>query len=227
MRKILIIEDEQAPGEELVDAFAYAGFAPTRVGDGREALFAASDAAYDLIVLDRILPSLDGLSVLKALRAAAIETPVILVSALSAIEERVKGLDAGADDYLVKPFAFSELLARVNVLLRRRAAGTTPETQLECDDLVMDLIAHAVTRGGRRLDLREREFRLLEFFLRHQNQLLTRSMLLESVWGQRFDPGTNVVEVQVSNLRQQIDRGFDRPLLHTIRGAGYMLSDQR
>lgn len=226
-RKILIIEDDPTTGDHLDKSFTEAGFVTQRVEDGREALYHATAKTADIIVLDRMLPSLDGIDLLRAVRAANIETPVILLTAITAIEERVKGLEAGADDYLVKPFAFSELLARVNVLLRRKSSSHSVVTKLACHDLVMDLVSHSVTRAGKVIHLREREFRLLEYFLRHQNQMITRGMLLEGVWNHRFDPNTNVIEVHVSNLRQQIDRDFDKPLLHTIRGAGYMLSDAR
>lgn len=226
-RKILIIEDDPATGAHLEKCFADAGFTAQVVEDGQEALYYAVGKTADIIVLDRMLPSLDGIDLLRAVRAAHIETPIILLTAITTIEERVKGLEAGADDYLVKPFAFSELLARVNVLLRRKSPSHAVVTKLTCDDLVMDLVSHSVSRGGKPIHLREREFRLLEYFLRHQNQMITRGMLLEGVWNHRFDPNTNVIEVHVSNLRQQIDKDFDKALLHTIRGAGYMLSDAR
>lgn len=226
-RKILIIEDDPTTGGHLEKCFTDASFTVHLVADGREALYHATAKSADVIVLDRMLPSLDGIDLLRAVRAANVEAPIILLTAITAIEERVKGLEAGADDYLVKPFAFSELLARVNVLLRRKQSSHAVATKLTCDDLVMDLVSHSVTRAGKVIQLREREFRLLEYFLRHQNQMITRSMLLEGVWNHRFDPNTNVIEVHVSNLRHQIDRDFDKPLLHTIRGAGYMLSDSR
>jgi two-component system OmpR family response regulator len=226
-RKILIVEDDPATARQLQKTFSEAGFTSRLASDGQEALYHAADKSFDVIVLDRLLPNIDGVGILKAVRAANVMTPVILLTALTAIEERVTGLEAGADDYLVKPFASSELLARVNVLLRRKAADAAPVTKLMCGDLTMDLVAHGVSRGGKRIDLREREFRLLAFFLRHQDELITRTMLLEGVWNHRFDPDTNVIEVHVSNLRQRIDRGFDKPLLHSIRGAGYMLSNKR
>lgn len=226
-RKILIVEDDAVTGRHLRKGFEEAGFTAVQAMTGQDALFHVADKSIDVIVLDRVLPGVDGLHIVKAARAMQVATPIILLTALTAIEERVAGLEAGADDYLVKPFAFSELLARVNVLLRRNAISEAPAATLACGGLVMDLVTHSVSRDGKNLQLREREFRLLEYFLRHKNQMITRNMLLEGVWNHRFDPETNVIEVHVSNLRQQIDRGFDKPLLHTIRGGGYMLSDKR
>src|SRR5690606_29904772 len=167
-------------------------------------------------------PALDGLSVVQALRAAKIDTPVLILSALGKVDDRVQGLKAGADDYLVKPFAASELIARIEALKRRRTAGTA-ETRLRVDDLEMDLLARTVTRGGKRIELQPREFRLLECLMRHAGQVVTRTMLLEQVWDYHFDPQTNVIEVHISRLRGKIDKGFGTPLLHTVRGAGYTL----
>jgi two-component system OmpR family response regulator len=177
----------------------------------------------DLIILDRMLPELEGLAVLEAVRAAGLETPVILLSALSTIDEKVKGLRAGGDDYLTKPFAFSELLARLEALLRRRSHQENIVTRLTCHDLELDLLTHKVKRGGEAIELLPREFRLLEFLLRHQGQLVTRSMLLEGVWEYYFDPQTNVIDVHISRLRQKIDKGHSPPLIHTMRGTGYIL----
>ena len=179
---------------------------------------------YDVMVVDRMLPGLDGLSVIKAVRSADNKTPALILSALGETDDRVDGLRAGGDDYLVKPFAFSELLARLEALMRR--AGTeTPETVLRVGDLEMDLLARSVRRAGQVIDLQPREFRLLEYLLRHRGQVVTRTMLLENVWDYHFDPQTNVIDVHVSRLRRKIDRDFDRPLLHTVRGAGYMLRE--
>jgi len=175
-------------------------------------------------VLDRMLPRLDGFAVLGALRAAGIATPILVLSALGTAEERVKGLNAGADDYLAKPFAFAELLARVRLLARRRHPEQAVPTTLRCGNLEMDLLSRKVRRGERRVDLQPREFRLLEYLLRHADQVVTRTMLLEGVWDYHFDPGTNVIDVHVSRLRRKLDEGGEEPLLHTVRGAGYRLS---
>jgi two-component system OmpR family response regulator len=223
-RKLLVVEDDTITSSYLVQSLREQGYTVDIAEDGREALYLASDGAYDLVVLDRMLPGLDGLSVLKALRAARIETPVLLLSALSTLDERVKGLKAGGDDYMVKPFAVSELLARIEVLLRRRSAGPEAETKLRCGDLEMDLIARKVSRAGKAVELQPREFALLEYLMRHQGQLVTRTMLLEAVWDYHFDPQTNVIDVHISRLRQRVDKGFQQSLIHTIRGAGYRLA---
>jgi two-component system OmpR family response regulator len=182
----------------------------------------ATSGNYDALIVDRMLPGTEGLTLVAALRAAEIHTPVLILSALSGVDDRVKGLRAGGDDYLVKPFAFAELLARVEALLRRRT-GTQATTRLRVGDLEMDLLARTVQRGNQPIDLLPREFRLLEFLMRHAGQVVTRTMLLENVWDYHFDPQTNVIDVHVSRLRQKIDKGFSRPLLHTVRGAGYCL----
>lgn len=194
--------------------------------DGRDGLFHATDSSYAAIILDRMLPGMDGLAVLSALRAAGVVTPVIILSALGSTDERVRGLKGGSDDYLVKPFAFSELLARVEALQRRSGGPASPVvTSLACADLTMDLLARRVERRGLKIDLQPREFRLLELLLRNQGQVVTRTMMLEEVWDYHFDPGTNVIDVHISRLRKKIDEGSDTPLLHTVRGVGYMLSD--
>ena len=196
--------------------------------NGRDGLFQATDGGYDCIVLDRMLPRLDGMAALAAIRAAGVTTPVLILSAMSTPEDRVAGLTSGSDDYLTKPFVFAELLARVRLLVRRgQAGGAAPETKLVCDDLEMDLLAHRVKRAGKPVDLQPREFRLLEYLLRHVDQVVTRTMLLEGVWDYHFDPGTNVTDVHISRLRKKIDEGFARPLLHTVRGAGYKLGVER
>jgi two-component system OmpR family response regulator len=172
-----------------------------------------------------MLPKLDGLAIVRTLRASGNRTPVLILSALGEVDDRVEGLRAGGDDYLVKPFAFAELHARLEALLRR-GGGETPETRLEVADLEMDLLARTVTRAGREIQLQPREFRLLEYLMRHAGQVVTRTMLLENVWDYHFDPQTNVIDVHVSRLRAKIDRDFEQPLLHTVRGAGYMLCDR-
>jgi two-component system OmpR family response regulator len=224
---VLVVEDDAVAGQSLCAGLEEAGFTVTIVGDGKEALTIAQSSAHDVIVLDRMLPGLDGLAVLRDLRAARIDTPVLLLSALSTLDDRVKGLRAGGDDYLVKPFAFSELLARLEALLRRRGAGPDPLTRLTCGDLEIDLISRRVARGGKPIDVQPREFQLLEFLLRHQGQLVTRTMLLEAVWGYHFDPQTNVIDVHISRLRQKVDRGFQPALIRTVRNAGYVLEYER
>ncbi|MFZ4110046.1 MAG: winged helix-turn-helix domain-containing protein, partial [Polymorphobacter sp.] len=194
--------------------------------DGRDGLARAIGGGYDAIVLDRMLPGMDGLSILSALRADGISTPVIMLSALASLDERVKGLHSGSDDYIGKPFAVAELLARIEAVHRRTARAAqddAPVTRLAYEDLDVDLLTRRVTRAGRRVDLQPREFRLLEFLLSHRDQVVTRTMLLEDVWDYHFDPGTNVVDVHVSRLRKKLDDGGAKPLLHTVRGAGYRL----
>jgi two-component system, OmpR family, response regulator len=225
-RKLLIVEDDEATASYLVNGLSEAGYTVDRAADGRDGLFLATDGRYAAIILDRMLPGMDGLAVLSALRAAQISTPVIILSALGTIDDRVKGLRAGSEDYLVKPFAFAELLARVESLIRRAAVpGDVPVTLLECGDLELDLLTRRATRGGNLLTLQPRELKLLEYLLRHKDQVVTRTMLLEDVWNFHFDPSTNVVDVHISRLRKKIDEGHQQPLLHTVRGAGYRLSE--
>ncbi|CAN5356520.1 response regulator transcription factor [soil metagenome] len=222
-RKILIVEDDRTTADFILKGLAEHGHVGDHADNGRDGLFLATDGSYDAIILDRMLPAMDGLGVLHALRAAGIETPVILLSALGSVEDRVTGLTAGSDDYLVKPFAFAELLARLELLMRRRGTGTAVETVLTCETLRMDLLKRAVHRGERSLDLQPREFRLLEHLMRHAGQVVTRTMLLEGVWDYHFDPGTNVIDVHISRLRRKVDGEGDVPLIHTVRGAGYRL----
>jgi two-component system OmpR family response regulator len=225
-KKILVVEDDATTADYIAKGLEEHGYVVDRASDGRDGLFHATDASYAAIVLDRMLPGMDGLSVLSAIRAAGVDTPVIILSALGSTDERVKGLKGGSDDYLVKPFVFSELLARVEALQRRSSTTVDPVvTNLTCADLTMDLLARRVERGGSKIDLQPREFRLLELLLRNQGQVVTRTMMLEEVWDYHFDPGTNVIEVQISRLRKKIDEGTEAPLLHTVRGVGYMLSD--
>ena len=220
--KVLVVEDDRETAAYLVKGLNESGYTVDRAGDGREGLFLASGGGYDAIVLDRMLPGMDGLQLLGALRAAEISTPALILSALGTVDDRVKGLRAGGDDYLVKPFAFSELLARIEALLRRGSAAPTA-TKLRVADLELDLLTRTVRRGGKSLDLLPREFRLLEYLMRNAGHVVTRTMLLENVWDYHFDPQTNVIDVHVSRLRQKIDKSFERPLLHTVRGAGYCL----
>ena len=221
--KLLVIEDDREAAAYIVKGLNESGYVLDVAHEGREGLFMASSGNYDALIVDRMLPQMDGLAVIAALRAAEIRTPVLILSALGAVDDRVKGLRAGGDDYLVKPFAFAELLARVEALLRRGSGGPAT-TKLKLADLEMDLLARTVHRNAQEIELLPREFRLLEFLLRHADQVVTRTMLLENVWDYHFDPQTNVIDVHISRLRQKIDKGFAKPLLHTVRGAGYRLS---
>ena len=221
--KILLVEDDDTTADFVSKGLTEEGYVVDRAANGRDGLFHATDGSYDCIVLDRMLPGMDGMAVLAALRASQIETPVIILSALGSPEDRVKGLTGGSDDYLVKPFAFAELLARIKLLIRRGTSAPAVQTVLSCGDLSMDLLARRVTRAGKTIELQPREFRLLEYMLRHAEQVVTRTMLLEGVWDYHFDPGTNVIDVHLSRLRKKVDEGFGSPLLHTVRGAGYRL----
>jgi two-component system OmpR family response regulator len=220
--KLLVIEDDREAAAYIAKGLSESGYVIDHAPEGRGGLFMATSGAYDALIVDRMLPGMDGLAVVAALRSAEIRTPVLILSALGAVDDRVKGLRAGGDDYLVKPFAFAELLARIEALLRRGGGGATT-TRLKLADLEMDLLGRTVTREGREIELLPREFRLLEFLMRHAGQVVTRTMLLEKVWDYHFDPQTNVIDVHVSRLRQKIDKGFAKPLLHTVRGAGYCL----
>ena len=224
MNRVLCIEDDPTTADYIVKGLGDAGFDVDVAGDGDTGLARASTGQYDAIVLDRMLPGLDGISLLTALRSCGVATPVVMLSALASLDERVRGLRAGSDDYLAKPFALSELLARIEAVQRRSGVPDQVQpTRLGYDDLEIDLITRRVTRGGNRIELQPREFSLLEFLLRHKGQVVTRSMLLERVWDYHFDPGTNVIDVHVSRLRKKLDGGSQKPLLHTVRGAGYRL----
>ncbi len=222
---ILLIEDDLEAAQYLEKGLRESGFTCEHARDGREGLFRATEGSYDLIIADRMLPHLDGLAMLSALRQKSITTPVLILSALGTVDDRVQGLRAGGDDYLTKPFAFSELLARVEALMRRRPA-TAEVTRLRVADLELDLLGRRATRAGRDIDLTAKEFQLLEFLMRRAGQVVTRTMLLEGVWDLHFDPQTNLIDVHMSRLRQAVDRGFDRPLIQTVRGAGYTLRDE-
>ncbi len=221
--RILIIEDDKKTADYIRKGLGECGFMSDWVADGPDGLHMATSGEYDALIVDRMLPGLDGLSIVRALRAAEISVPVLILSALAHVDERVTGLRAGGDDYLTKPFAFSELLARLEALLRRPKA-IAQETVLQVGDLTMDLLARKVTRGGKPIDLRPQEYKLLEYLLRHAGEVVTRTMLFEGVWDFHFDPQTNVVDVHISRLRQKIDKGFDKPLIHTHRGGGYCIS---
>lgn len=223
--RVLIIEDDQEVSSYIRQGLTQAGWNVDVADDGKDGLMMATTEEYDALVVDRMLPGVEGLALIRTLRASDNATPALILSALGEVDDRVKGLQAGGDDYLVKPFAFSELLARLEALIRRaRSAGSHNETTLALADLEVDLLTRDVRRGGQKIDLQPREFQLLEFLLRHAGQVVTRTMLLEGVWNYHFDPQTNVIDVHISRLRGKIDKGFDRPLLHTVRGAGYKLS---
>jgi two-component system OmpR family response regulator len=220
--KILVVEDDREAADYLEKAFAEAGHTVHVAADGESGFVLADGGDYDVLVVDRMLPRRDGLSLIAGLRSRGNTTPVLILSALGAVDDRVTGLRAGGDDYLTKPYAFTELLARVEALSRRGGAKDV-ETIYRVGDLELDRLSHVVKRGGRDITLQPREFRLLEYLMRHAGQVVTRTMLLENVWDYHFDPQTNVIDVHVSRLRSKIEKGFDSPVLHTVRGAGYML----
>ena len=220
--RILIIEDDTETASYIKKGLEEAGHVVDRADEGKEGLLLATTEEYDALVIDRMLPHMDGLTIVKTIRASDIKTPALILSALGEVDDRVQGLKAGGDDYLTKPFAFSELLARLEALVRRVEVDA-PATKLQVGDLELDLLSREVKRGGKVLDLQPREFRLLEYLMRHHGQVVTRTMLLEKVWDYHFDPQTNVIDVHISRLRGKIDKGFETNLLHTIRGAGYVL----
>ena len=222
--KLLIVEDDSEAAGYLVNGLVEAGHVADHAANGIEGYALARERPYDVLVVDRMLPRLDGLSLIGRLRAEGMSTPVLILSALGQVDDRVEGLRAGGDDYLTKPYAFAELLARVEALGRRSAQGPA-DAVYRVGDLELDRLAHEVRRAGREIPLQPREFRLLEYLMRHAGQVVTRTMLLENVWDYHFDPQTNVIDVHVSRLRSKIDKGFDRPLLHTVRGAGYMIRE--
>ncbi|HWU62452.1 MAG TPA: response regulator transcription factor [Ensifer sp.] len=223
--KILIVEDDLEAAAYLSKAFRETGIVADHASDGESGLFMASENAYDVLVVDRMLPRRDGISLIAELRGRGKDTPVLILSALGQVDDRVEGLRAGGDDYLPKPYAFSELLARVEVLGRRKGA---PDKDMvyRVGDLELDRLAHEVKRGGKEILLQPREFRLLEYLMKNAGQVVTRTMLLENVWDYHFDPQTNVIDVHVSRLRSKIERDTERPLLKTVRGAGYMIKDE-
>lgn len=230
MAKILLIEDDKEIAAFIQKGLREAAHTLDLAGNGKDGLFLATTEAYDVLIIDRMLPELDGLTILKTLRGSGNAVPAIILSALGEVDDRVAGLRAGGDDYLVKPFAFSELLARVEVLLRRTqnlASKTSAQTQLTAHDLKLDLLSRKVYRGTQEIELQPREFRLLEYMMRHKNQVITRTMLLEHVWDYNFDPQTNVIDVHISRLRSKIDKNFETPIIRTVRGAGYTIEDAR
>ena len=222
--KVLIVEDDRVAAGYLAKALRESGHVADIVEDGSLGLQRALHEPYDALVVDRMLPGLDGLSLIGQLRSEGRGIPVLIVSALGEVDERVRGLRAGGDDYLVKPYAFAELLARLEVLVDRRR-GTPAQTKLQVADLELDMLSRSVRRADRKIELKPREFLILEYLMRHCGQVVTRTMLLESVWDYHFDPQTNVIDVHMSRLRQKIDKGFQTPLLHTVRGAGYALRE--
>lgn len=222
--RLLLIEDDLQAAEYLVKGLRENGYSIEHSPDGRDGLHKATANSYDVIIADRQLPHVDGLAIIGALREKNDRTPVLILSALGTVDDRVHGLKAGGDDYLTKPFAFSELLARIEAL-NRRGAAATEGTRLKIADLELDLLARRVTRGGRNIELTTKEFQLLEFLMRRSGQVVTRTMLLEGVWNLHFDPQTNITDVHMSRLRNAIDKGFPRPLIHTVRGTGYVLKE--
>jgi two-component system OmpR family response regulator len=220
--KILIVEDDLEAAEAMARGLTEAGNDVVQAPDGEAGLVEARKGEFDVMIVDRMMPKMDGVTLVETLRREGDGTPVLFLSALGEVGDRVKGLQAGGDDYLVKPYAFAELIARVEALARRRETGSVA-TVLKVGELEMDLIGRTVHRAGREIDLQPREFQLLEFMMRHAGQSVTRTMLLEKVWEYHFDPQTNVIDVHISRLRSKIDKGFDRPMLQTVRGAGYRL----
>jgi len=222
--RALVIEDDPEVSSYIGKGLREQGFTVDTALDGKDGFGLASTQNYDVMIVDRMLPEMDGLSIIKSVRAAGNNTPVIILSALGEVDDRVRGLQAGGDDYLVKPFAFSELLARIDAMVRRASTQTgAVVTELSVGDLKMNLLNRSVTREGKKIDLQSREFKLLEYLVKHQGQVVTRTMLLENVWNYHFDPQTNVIDVHISRLRSKIDKDFDPPLIRTVRGAGYII----
>ncbi len=225
MTRILTIEDDETTAREIMSELESHGYSVEWVDNGKAGLVKALDGNYDLVTLDRMLPSVDGLAIVTAMRRENIDTPVLMISALSDVDERIHGLRAGGDDYLIKPFAPDEMAARVEVLLRRKSRQS-PQTVLHILDLELDLVARTVFRRKAKIDLLPMEFRLLEYMMRNSEQILTRTMLFESVWGYHFDPGTNIIDVHIGRLRRKVDGPGLPPLIHTVRGSGYILSER-
>jgi two-component system OmpR family response regulator len=222
--KILLVEDNERVTQFICKGLREAGHVVDSAGSGRDGLFIASSERYDVMIFDRMLPDgVDGLSIIEVLRKTGNKTPILILSALAEVDDKIKGLRAGGDDYLTKPFAFGELEARLDALIRRAQGTADRQTTLTVSDLKMDLLAHKVWRGERAIQLQPREFKLLEYLMRHAGQVVTRTMLLENVWDYHFDPQTNVIDVHISKLRQKLDADAERPLLQTIRGVGYRL----
>lgn len=223
--RILLIEDDQSVADFIIKGLSEQNHVVDHQTDGKEGLFFATTESYDVMIIDRMLPNIEGLTIIRTLRASNIKTPIIILSAMADVEQRVEGLQSGADDYLVKPFAFSELQARIEILGKRNASNDAghQETQLELADLKIDLLTHKVTRANQDINLLATEYRLLEYLMRHAGQVVSRTMLFEHVWDYNFDPQTNVIDVHMSRLRKKIDKPFEKPLIHTVRGAGYVI----
>ncbi len=223
--RILLIEDDQSVADFIVKGLSENNHVVDHQIDGKEGLFFATTESYDVMIIDRMLPNIEGLTIVRTLRASNIKTPVIILSAMADVEQRVEGLQSGADDYLVKPFAFSELQARIEILGKRNTVGdnNNQETQLELADLKVDLLTHKVSRNNQDITLLATEYRLLEYLMRHAGQVVSRTMLFEHVWDYNFDPQTNVIDVHMSRLRKKIDKPFKTPLIHTVRGTGYVI----
>jgi two-component system OmpR family response regulator len=222
--RVLVVEDDKETAKFLQRSLTESGHAVEAAGDGEQGLALAREHPWDVIIVDRMLPKLDGLSLIEKLRGDGLRTPVLILSALGEVDDRVRGLRAGGDDYLTKPYAFTELLARVEALSRRPVSSDEP-TRYSVGDLSLDRLSHKVTRGGQAITLQPREFRLLEYLMLNAGRVVTRTMLLQNVWDYYFDPQTNVIDVHISRLRSKIDKGFAKPLLHTVRGSGYMIRD--
>jgi len=220
--KLLLLEDDKDTRDHVSRLLRAAGHVVDECASGADAIFLGASNSYAVVIFDRMVPGIDGLAALKALRAAGVRTPALLLTAMGDVDDRVEGLESGADDYLVKPFAGTELLARIHALGRRPPTAEAV-TRLTVADLEIDLLKRAVTRGGTRIDLQQQEYKLLEYLMRHAGEIVTRTMLLENVWSFHFDPGTNLIESHMSRLRAKVDRGFDQELIHTVRGAGYRL----
>jgi len=223
--RLLLVEDDTEVANYLIKGLKENGFVVDHASDGKEGLFLATSEGYDVMIIDRMLPALDGLVIVKSVRAAGKITPVLILSTLGEVDDRVEGLQAGADDYLTKPFAFSELVARINALLRRSTASTSTVTELKVGDLRLDLLTHVATRSEQVIELQPREFSMLEYLMQNAGHVVTRTMLLEHVWDYQFDPQTNVIDVLISRLRGKIDNGYPTALLHTVRGSGYMINE--
>jgi two-component system OmpR family response regulator len=225
--RLLLIEDDAEVANYLIKGLRENGFVVDHASDGKEGLYLATSEDYGVMIVDRMLPALDGLVIVKSVRAAGKSTPALILSTLGEVDDRVEGLQAGADDYLTKPFAFSELIARIDALLRRSTASTSTITELKVGDLRLDLLTHTATRSGQLIELQPREFSMLEYLMRNAGHVVTRTMLLEHVWDYQFDPQTNVIDVLISRLRGKIDSNYAAPLLHTVRGSGYMINETR
>ena len=222
--KMLLIEDDESHAQFIMSGLKQAGHTVDHAKDGMDGLFLGTEEKYDVMIIDRMVPKLDGLAIIQALRSSNNKTPVLILSSLSKVEERIKGLKAGGDDYLTKPFEFGELMARIEALVRRNSNEQSEQTVLKLDDLEMNLLTREVNRAGTGIDLQNKEFRLLEFLMRRPDQVVTRTMLLEGVWDFHFSPNTNLIDAQMSKLRQKVDKDFKKQLIHTVRGAGYKIS---